>query len=109
MSSIAPAANTVDWVSGAWSSIQGSSGSGNVIADTSSGATGSVIGGGFNDSAFIALSDTLTAVAQNFVQEQNILVAQKAVARVQAEAAAKLKAVSARAGSQTGSIVNKTA
>ena len=104
MSSIAAATNTLDWLSGAWSTIQGSSGSGNAILDAASGTSASASSGGFSDSDFNALSGTLTAVAQNYVQEKNILVAQQAVTRVQNEAAAKLKAASS-----TGSLVNKTA
>jgi hypothetical protein len=110
MSSIASVANTVDWLSGAWSSIQGSSSSsGNAIVDAASGSGASAISGGFSDADFNALSSTLTSVAQNFVQEENILVAQKAVARVQSEAAAKLKAVSSQAALSSGRFVNKTA
>ena len=110
MSSISSAANAIDWLSGAWSSIQGSSSSsGNFIVDAASGSSTSAVSGGFSDADFNALSSTLTAVAQNFIQEQNILVAQKAVARVQNEAIAKIKAVASQSASSSGSIVNKTA
>jgi hypothetical protein len=112
MSTIASAANMVDWLSGAWSSIQGSSGSGNAIVDAANSSSASGLTGGFTNSDFNALSNTLTAVSQNFIQEENILVAQKAVARVQNEVAAKLKAVSKQApstSSTTGNVLNITA
>lgn len=110
MSSISSAANAIDWLSGAWSSIQGSSSSsGNAIVDAAGGSSTSGLTGGFSDSDFNALSSTLTAVAQNFIQEENILVAQKAVARVQNEVAAKLNAMSSQASStssSTGKVLN---
>jgi hypothetical protein len=104
MSSIVSASNTIDWLSGAWSSIQGSSGSGNAIVDAA--ASNGTISFGLSDSNYNALSSTLTSVAQNLVQQQNILVAQKAVARVQNEAAAKLNAISSQASSTTGRVLN---
>jgi len=104
MSIIAPAANTVDWLSGAWSYIQSSSGTGIAILDALSSSNPNKISAGFDDTAFNALSVTLTSVAQNFVQQQNILVGQAALARVQSELKTKLLSLSS-----TGSTVNKTA
>jgi hypothetical protein len=108
MSSIAPAANTVDWLSGAWSSIQGSSGTGIAILDALTSSNTSTISAGLNDAAFNALSSALTSVAQNLVQGQNLIYAQEAVTRVQNQAAAALQKAQSQVASSTGNIVNKT-
>jgi hypothetical protein len=109
MSSIVPATNTVDWLSGAWSFIQSSSSStGVAILDalSSSSSSTSTISAGLSDSAFNALSSALTSVAQYFIEQQNILVGQAALARVQKEAAAALQKAQSQALSSTGNIVN---
>lgn len=91
MSVIAPATNTLDWLTGVWSIIQ---------ADTSSSTTSNgQLGTGTSVVDVNAVAGALAGIAQNQVTSEGDIVARVAAARIQAETAAKAKSQAALATS----------
>ena len=91
MSVIAPASNTLDWLTGVWSIIQ---------ADISSSTTSSSqLGTGLSVVDVNAVAGALAGISQNQVVEQGNIAARIATARIQTETAAKVKSLAALATS----------
>jgi hypothetical protein len=91
MSAIAPASNTLDWLTGVWSIIQ---------ADISSSTTSNgQLGTGISTVDVNAVAGALAGISQNQVVEEGNIVARIAAARIQTETAAKAKSQAALATS----------
>jgi hypothetical protein len=88
MSTIAPAHNTLDWLTGAWANIQATSSStGIAILDAVSGK--SPLSDGLSISDGQTLAADLANIYQNFIEVQNSIVGQTALTRIQKDIAAK--------------------
>jgi len=93
MSSIAPAANTIDWLSGAWSSIRSSSSStGIAILDALNSKNDATAGVSTLDVG--AVADIIASTMQNQISQKNYIVGQVALKRITDQAAAKRNASS---------------
>ena len=91
MSSIAPAANTIDWLSGAWSSIRSSSSStGIAILDALNSKNGATAGVSTLDIGTVA--DIIASTMQNQISQKNFIVGQVALKRIINQTTAKNQA-----------------
>jgi hypothetical protein len=91
MSSIAPAANTIDWLSGAWSSVQSSSSStGIAILDALNSKNGATAGVSTLDVGTVA--DAIASTMLNQINQKNYITGKVALKRILNETVAKRQA-----------------
>lgn len=90
MSTIAPARNVVDWVSGAWFNIRAQSRStGVAILDAAAGIDNQ-LGGGLSIRDMSILASTLSNIQINLIEGQGAIAGQAALDRIKKEITAKI-------------------
>ena len=93
MSSIAPARNVIDWVSGAWNNIQAQSNRTNIpILDAATGADNSLLSDGLGVDDGAALASQLASIQINLVQGQGVIAGQIALERIKSDISDKFSA-----------------
>ncbi|MGE0280088.1 MAG: hypothetical protein AB7P20_05675 [Rhizobiaceae bacterium] len=83
MSSIAPARNVIDWVSGAWANVQAQSNRTNIpILDAVTGADDSLLSDGLGVDDGAALASQFHVIQMNLLEGQGVIAGQIAFDRI---------------------------